>query len=258
VSLTPNFQAEIALACEAAFLGFMVCHGELARLKPDAKHLTGWVSEPDRGYADAIAKGFARSGGEYMCWLNSSDVLLDGALDEARRHLSAGNADLIFGDDYYIDDADRVIFRAHGRTHSLRHMMLYGGWTPLQDACFWKRSLYDAVGGLDPRLTHAADFDLFLRMSLAGRCVYVPVVFSAFRRHAGQKSIGERVEYRRERERCRVVALDARQDPWGRRRLLVFFYWFAVRVRARAPVGKGLCPHPLRALRLTIRHHRLI
>ena len=42
VSLTPNFQAEIALACGAAFLGFMVCHGELARLKPDAKHLTGF------------------------------------------------------------------------------------------------------------------------------------------------------------------------------------------------------------------------
>ena len=42
VSLTPNFQAEISLACEAAFLGFMVCHGELARLKPDAKHLTGF------------------------------------------------------------------------------------------------------------------------------------------------------------------------------------------------------------------------
>jgi SAM-dependent methyltransferase len=38
--LTPDFRAEIALVCAAMFLGCMVCHGELARLKPDPRHLT--------------------------------------------------------------------------------------------------------------------------------------------------------------------------------------------------------------------------
>ena len=42
-SLTPNFQAEIVLACGAMFLGCMVCHGELARLKPHPRHLTGFT-----------------------------------------------------------------------------------------------------------------------------------------------------------------------------------------------------------------------
>ena len=40
VELMPNFQAEIALASVAMFLGCMVCHGELVRLKPEPRHLT--------------------------------------------------------------------------------------------------------------------------------------------------------------------------------------------------------------------------
>ncbi len=38
--LTPNFQCEIALVCGAMFLGCMICHGELTRLKPAPRHLT--------------------------------------------------------------------------------------------------------------------------------------------------------------------------------------------------------------------------
>jgi len=40
LKLTPDFRAEIALVCAAVFLGCMVCHGELTRLKPDPRHLT--------------------------------------------------------------------------------------------------------------------------------------------------------------------------------------------------------------------------
>lgn len=38
--LTPDFRAEIALVCGAMFLGCMVCHGELTRLKPEPRRLT--------------------------------------------------------------------------------------------------------------------------------------------------------------------------------------------------------------------------
>jgi glycosyltransferase involved in cell wall biosynthesis len=197
------------------------------------KHLTGWISEPDKGYADALAKGFRQASSEYLCWINSGDLLLDGAIDEARSHLFSLNADMIFGDDFYIDEADKVIFHSSGRMHSLKNMMLYGGWTPLQDACFWKRELYDAVGGLDVRLKHAADYDLFLRMSMAGRCEYAPLVFSAFRKHEGQKSIQGRTEYKRERYSCRTAALDKSGCPWAGRQLLTMVYWLATRLRSR-------------------------
>jgi GT2 family glycosyltransferase len=207
-------------------------------IKSYEQHLTGWVSEPDAGYADALAKGFRRAAGEYLCWINCGDLLLDGALDEARKYLAASGADMIFGDDFYIDEDDRVIFQSSGRMPSLKNMMLFGGWTPLQDACFWRRSLYEKAGGIDARLNYAADYDLFLRMSLAGHCTYVPVLFSAFRKHEGQKSIHGRLAYKQERRRCAKAAL-AKSGRSAISGLLVKpFYWLVVRLRSRVMYGR--------------------
>lgn len=195
--------------------------------------ITGWVSGPDKGYADALYKGFNLAGGEYLCWINCGDLLLEGTLERARELFDSRDADMIFGDDYYIDEAGKVIFRSCGKVHSLQNMMLYGGWTPLQDACFWKRDLYNQVGGLDVSLKYAADYDLFLRMSMAGRCDYVSFVFSAFRRHEGQKSIHGQLEYKRERYQCRAVAMGKSRRHLMVRRFLALYYWFAVRIRSR-------------------------
>jgi glycosyltransferase involved in cell wall biosynthesis len=163
--------------------------------------ITGWVSEGDRGYADAIGKGFDRASGDILCWINAGDLYLKGALDAARAGL--GDSDMIFGDDFHIDETSRVLSYSHGRVRDLRAAMLFGGWTPLQDACFWRREFYEKIGGIDRSLLFAADYDLFLRMALTGNCRYVPLTFSAFRRHPGQKSLAGAAAYRAEREAAR-------------------------------------------------------
>jgi glycosyltransferase involved in cell wall biosynthesis len=172
------------------------------------RSLTGWVSEKDAGYADALAKGFDRATGDILCWINAGDLYLSGALDAARQQL-AGDLDMIFGDDFYIDEDNRILSYSRGWVPDLRMAMLYGGWTPLQDACFWRRSLYRSIGGIDRSLRYAADYDLFLRMALAGRTGYVPVTFSAFRRHEGQKSVSGSAAYGDERKRVRAREIDA-------------------------------------------------
>lgn len=194
-------------------------------------HLTGWVSEPDNGYADALAKGFQRCTGEFLCWINSGDLLLKGALQVAREALTETGADLIFGDDVYIDEQGKVISHSRGHVRSLKHMMLYGGWTPLQDACFWRRSLYDCVGGIDSTLKYAADYDFFLRASCTGKCVYVPKVFSAFRRHSGQMSISRSAQYETERQICRKRMLGQVGVSVLQRFACETIYWIAVRWR---------------------------
>lgn len=170
--------------------------------------LSDWVSEPDNGYADAIGKGFDRATGDILCWINAGDLYLSGALDAARQQLT-DDLDMIFGDDFYIDQSSKVLAYSRGWVPDLRMAMLYGGWTPLQDACFWRRSLYQSVGGIDRSLRFAADYDLFLRMALPGRTSYVPVSFSAFRRHDGQKSISGSVAYEDERRRVRTREIGA-------------------------------------------------
>jgi hypothetical protein len=135
-------------------------------------------------------------------------MYLAGALDAARNLLS-GDLELIFGDDFYIDEANKVLFYSHGWVPNLRMATLYGGWTPLQDACFWRRGLYQNVGGIDRSLQYAADYDLFLRMALIGRTGYVPLTFSAFRRHSGQKSVSGSAAYDIERKRVRAREISA-------------------------------------------------
>jgi glycosyltransferase involved in cell wall biosynthesis len=197
-----------------------------------AERLTAWVSEPDRGYADAIAKGFARATGDILCWINVSDLLLPGALDAVRRVFAEHPADLIFGDDFYIDEDSRVLSFNRGVCTDLRSAMLFGGWTPLQDACFWRREAYQAVGGIDPEFKAAADYDLFLRMAARRTSRYEPQAFSAYRRHAGQKSISESPRYEQERRLARRREL-AHGDSTGLQRLLALRYWFTVRFRVR-------------------------
>jgi glycosyltransferase involved in cell wall biosynthesis len=193
--------------------------------------LTGWVSEPDKGYADALAKGFARATGDILCWINAGDLLLPGALDAARRVLADSDAEMIFGDDLYVDEEGRVIFLSRGYVKNLRNAMLYGGWTPLQDACFWRRDFYERVGGINPSLRYAADFDLFFRMALHGRCQYVPLTFSAFRRHTGQKSISGSDAYQNERINLRRAVLDRLPGPQLEKSLRRLWYGAAIRWR---------------------------
>lgn len=198
-----------------------------------SNHLTSWVSEPDHGYSHAVAKGFRQSSGRYMAWINSGDLMLRGALDFASSMLEHDSADLLFGDDVYIDENGRIIRCARGRVASLADEMIYAGWTPLQDACFWRRELYDRIGGLDQTLRFAADYDFFLRAAFGGRCKYVPKILSAFRCHDGQKSIADRRSYRCERELCRRRMLRNQHISGPRRIIRELFHGLSMRVRLR-------------------------
>jgi len=218
-------------------------------------HLAGWISEKDQGYADALSKGFKNTKSTYQCWINSGDLLLPGALQIARNILTNNSVDFIFGDDLYIDQAGSVIQVTNGYVGDLRSYMLYGGWTPLQDACFWRRDLYEKVGGINPELKNAADYDLFLRMTLQGNCKYTPIIFSAFRKHERQKSINNMVEYKRERLNSRRAQLDEifPRKPFYKK-FITFMYWFRVRWRVRvfeknskSSVFEGLSAHEIQA-----------
>jgi len=206
--------------------------GSVDILKHYEGRISGWISEPDRGYADAVAKGFAMGSSQYQCWIACGDLFLPGALNLARSVLMQTGADMIYGDDFYIDEHGKVIQITNGHVDNLAEMMLYGGWTPLQDACFWKSSLYAQIGGINPGIRYAADYDLFLRMAMQGHCSYTPHVFSAFRRHGGQTSERFRAAYKAEkvasaRQASKSIAIDT-APAWRRA-----YCWLYPKLRAR-------------------------
>ena len=48
--------------------------GTLDIIKMYSRRLAGWISEPDRGIADAFNKGLERARGEYIMFLNADDA----------------------------------------------------------------------------------------------------------------------------------------------------------------------------------------
>ncbi|HMR66226.1 MAG TPA: glycosyltransferase family 2 protein, partial [Anaerolineae bacterium] len=58
-----------------------------------------WLSEPDQGQAEAINKGFTKSTGEIVAWLNSDDIYLPGALHRVANFFSQHpEIDVVYGD----------------------------------------------------------------------------------------------------------------------------------------------------------------
>ena len=150
--------------------------------------LTFAVSERDEGHVDAIDKGFARISGEIMAYVNSDDLLEPGALrfvgDFFSRH---PNIDAIYGHRVIIDEAGKEI----GRWVSPRYnpsLLRIVDYIP-QETLFWRRSIYEKVGGLDRKWFFAMDWDLALRFASAGaRITRVPYFLGRFRVHSSQKS----------------------------------------------------------------------
>jgi glycosyltransferase involved in cell wall biosynthesis len=206
--------------------------GSVDVIRRHEQNLTGWVSEKDAGYADAIGKGFARATGDILCWINAGDLYLVGAFDAARE-LLAPDLDMIFGDDFYFDEANRVLSYSNGWVPDLRLATLYGGWTPMQDACFWRRSIYNDIDGINRKLKYAADFDLFLRMAVAGRTRYVPIAFSGFRRHNGQMSISHASAYEAERRKVQTYLIEADRVAPAIKTMKRGLYRTAMSLRAR-------------------------
>jgi glycosyltransferase involved in cell wall biosynthesis len=129
--------------------------------------LAFWASEPDGGQAAAINQGFARATGEILCWLNSDDMLLPGALRHVAGVLDPGRPELVFGNCLHFTDGDATTAGSDVRRwHRLANLDLID--YIVQPATFWTRDAWEATGRLDERMVYAFDWDWFIRARRAG------------------------------------------------------------------------------------------
>lgn len=170
-----------------------------------------WKSEPDKGQADAIHRAFQLTNCEpddLMGYLNSDDLLMPGALayvaDYFARH---PKVDVVYGHRVNIDERSQEIGRWITPRMSCDDLRLHD-LVP-QETLFWRKRIWDKVGGMDPTFQFAMDWDLILRFREAGaRFARLPRFLGLFRVHAKQKTqswIGD--VGLREMERIRTRAL---------------------------------------------------
>lgn len=162
-------------------------------IKKYESQLTFWVSEPDRGLYDALSKGFARSTGEIMGWLNSDDILHTRSLFTIAEIFSEfNNVNWLQGYPTVIDEMGRVVYHRAPR-HSKFAFYLHDyrdGIFIQQESTFWTRKLWKNAGGyVSTDYKYAGDFELWMRFYRKEKLYTTTVFLGAFRkRKTGQLS----------------------------------------------------------------------
>jgi glycosyltransferase involved in cell wall biosynthesis len=184
------------------------------------------VIEPDRGQSDALNKGFARATGELLTWLCSDDLLEPGSLRQIARAWRQHQTDLVVGGCLRIGKTRERVLARHRcalprertlRLDSLDLLRVMGSWQRghyfYQPEVFFSRRIWEAAGGyLKPHLHYGMDYDLWVRMALAGATIrHIPPMLACSRVHAGQKTQADHVWYHQFRQ-----LLDEYRDLFGR------------------------------------------
>jgi glycosyltransferase involved in cell wall biosynthesis len=166
-------------------------------IKKYEQHITYWESAPDKGIYDAIQKGFLKSSGEIMAYINSDDMYHKGAFSIVAEIFSG------FSEISWLTSSG-TLFDESGRTVSLGYKPKYSvydhylGLTEIQqESTFWRRSLWDKAGStMNTSFKVAGDFDLWTRFFQYEKLYTVNALLGGFRvRKANQASLDNKELY---------------------------------------------------------------
>jgi glycosyltransferase involved in cell wall biosynthesis len=161
-----------------------------------------WSSEPDRGQTHAVNKGFARTRGEFVCWLNGDDEYISQAVDRAAAHLREhDDVGAVFGGMHVIDESGTVRRRYQPGHYSWRRYLFLGDYIPTPSIIF-RRGLLEQVGPLNEEYADAADYDFYLRLFHVAQVDRMPEALIRFRYHVDSKTA--RDVWRQQREALEI------------------------------------------------------
>jgi glycosyltransferase involved in cell wall biosynthesis len=153
--------------------------GSVEIIKKYEKSIHYWISEPDQGQYDAINRGFSRATGEILAWLNSDDMYFPWAFRTVSNIMSEHH------DIEWLTTLSPAYWDWHGYCVKISDLIpgyskeayLDGCYIPeryrkkkilalydfiQQESTFWKRSLWERMGGcISSKYKLAADFDLW-------------------------------------------------------------------------------------------------
>lgn len=161
--------------------------GSVDIIKKYSERLTYWVSEPDNGVYYAIRKGFEHSTGEIMAWIGSDDMYHPNSFFTVAQIFSeCPQVSWLEGAQANYDENGRVVgVEASPYFNHLAFLMHRFQWVQ-QESTFWRRELYEKVGGLGTDYKLAGDFDLWMRFSRHEKMYITNALIGGFR-HSDQQ-----------------------------------------------------------------------
>ncbi len=184
------------------------------RYRADLAH---FVSEKDRGQYHAIAKGFSMATGDILCWLNSDDVYFPWTMRIVARIFSDHpQIEWIMG--VRCELRDGAVQGISNVIPFPRDVIRSGAFYPrglgciMQEGCFWRRSLYERVGGISLSWPFAGDYELWIRFAEQTDLVVTTALLGGFNHTGKNRSVLNPDSWQQEVDAIRSrIALPLRQ-----------------------------------------------
>lgn len=193
----------------------------LAVIKKYEPWLAGWVSERDKGQADAVNKGLARCSGEIFQFINSDDYLAPGALRAVAQSMTGCHAVAGVVVDF---DADGVMTPLANRAlRPVNFVTRPRDYLYHQPGVWLRTELVKAVGGYDTQWRYKFDWVLQLKYSERWpKIAYIDDVLVYFRLHHLSKTVSEGLGFWEEEIVARELLYHSSIDPAVRAALTRF------------------------------------
>ncbi len=158
--------------------------GSLDIIKKYQNHLTYWVSEKDRGHAHALNKGFSKTSGEIMAWINSDDKYTPWAFDTVSKIFTKFPKVMwIVGFNAWWN-SDGAMTHAERIKKNIYDFLIGNHLWIQQESVFWRRSLWEKAGGhIEENYQFMIDGELWTRFFLHAELYTVDCILSGYRFH---------------------------------------------------------------------------
>ncbi|KZX75323.1 hypothetical protein A3715_07910 [Oleiphilus sp. HI0009] len=153
--------------------------------------------QKNSGQSVARNKGLTEAKGDFICFLDSDDYFFKTKTEVSLRVFHENpEFDLVYGDYIFVDEK--------GTQLDIENMTRYSGYIfkqLLKDNCvsmnttMVRKSAIDKVGGCSENLKVADDYDLWLRLSVYSKFLYVPEKLSAYRSMENQISSNKKARF---------------------------------------------------------------
>ena len=152
-----------------------------------------WISEPDRGIANALNKGVELASGEIIGCLHADDYYSDETvLSQVAELFTNPEVVWVTGGISEVDSQGHDIRVLRARRFSGRRLLRNN--IIFHPATFVRQADIRKVGGFDETLRYAMDYDLWLKLSTIAAPVLLNKQLACFRVHSGSISSTNRVE----------------------------------------------------------------